>query len=204
MDIEQSTLIWITRIVFTVIAVLIGYGVWRLMRRERVITVSAPKPYQPPTDIELPEKTIALSIMAKPGRVFDTLRLFKVMHELGFHYAENEIFEYFVPDSKYIAFSVINSRAPYKFNQNPQYMRPTNGLLAVMQLPIADGDNQVGYFHLLLSILDELRTNLDAELCDMNRNPLKNQKLYDMQKDIELFEQSYTAKIQHDYHSKDR
>lgn len=204
MDIEQITLIWIARVVFAVIAALIGYGVWRFMRRERVTIIPARQTYQPPTHIELPEKIIALSIMAKPGRVFDTMRLFKVMHELGFHYADNEVFEYFVPDSKDIAFSIINIRSPYKFNQNPQAMHPTNGLMAVMQLPVADGDHQVEYFHLLLSVLDELRTNLDADLCDTNRNPLKNQSLYEMQKDIELFEQSYTAKIQHDYQHRDR
>ncbi|PID64495.1 MAG: hypothetical protein CR963_00525 [Gammaproteobacteria bacterium] len=204
MDIEQTTLIWIARVVFTVIAALIGYGVWRFMRRERVVIVPARKAYQPPTHIELPEKTIALAIMAKPGRVFDTLRLFKVMHELGFHYAENQVFEYFAPDSKYIAFSIINSRSPYKFSQNPQQMHPTNGLMAVMQLPVADGDHQVEYFHLLLSVLDELRTNLDAELCDVNRNPLKNHNLYEIQKDIELFEQTYTATLQHDYHTRSR
>lgn len=204
MDIEQSTLIWIARVVFLIIATLIGYGVWRFMRRERFVVVPARQAYQPPTHIELPEKTVALTIMAKPGRVFDTLRLFKVMHELGFHYADNQVFEYLVPDSKYIAFSIINSRSPYQFSQNPQHMRPTNGLMAIMQLPISDGDNQVDYFHLLLSVLDELRTNLDAELCDANRNPLKNHKLYDMQKDIELFEQSYTNTIQHDYQHSDR
>ncbi|PID64923.1 MAG: hypothetical protein CR977_02755 [Gammaproteobacteria bacterium] len=204
MDIEQTTLIWIARVVFTVIAALIGYGVWRFMRRERVVIVPARKAYQPPTHIELPEKTIALAIMAKPGRVFDTLRLFKVMHELGFHYAENQIFEYVIGDSKDIAFSIINSRSPYTFSQNPQQMHPTNGLMAVMQLPVADGDNQVEYFHLLLSVLDELRTNLDAELCDVNRNPLKNHNLYDIQKDIELFEQTYTATLQHDYHTRTR
>ncbi|PIE40582.1 MAG: hypothetical protein CSA51_00045 [Gammaproteobacteria bacterium] len=202
MDIEQTTLIWIARVVFTVIAALIGYGVWRFMRRERVVIVPARKAYQPPTHIELPEKTIALAIMAKPGRVFDTLRLFKVMHELGFHYAENQIFEYIIDDSKDIAFSIINSRSPYKFSQNPQQMHPTNGLMAVMQLPVADGDHQVEYFHLLLSVLDELRTNLDAELCDVNRNPLKNHNLYEIQKDIELFEQTYTATLQHDYHTR--
>ncbi len=159
MDIEQSTLIWIARIVFAVL-------------------------------------TASINVMARPGRVFDNMQIFKVMHELGFHYSENRVFEYFVPDSKYIAFSIIDIRKPHYFPEDPQAMRSTNGLVAIMQLPIADGDGQVNYFHLLLSVLDE---NLDAELCDRRRNPLKSQHLYAMQKEIELFEQSYTSKIQHDY-----
>lgn len=198
MDIEQSTLIWITRVVFAVICALVGYGVWRFMRRRRVVFVPARKAYRPP-NIDLPEKNIALTIVAHPGRVFETTRLFKVMHELGFQYASNQVFEYLVPDTNHIAFSVINIRSPYKFSPNPREMHPTNGLVAVMQLPIADGDHQVDYFHLMLSVLDELRTNLNAELCDSNRIRLQNRQLYEMQKDIEKFELSYTTKIQNDY-----
>ncbi|MGY0400222.1 MAG: cell division protein ZipA C-terminal FtsZ-binding domain-containing protein, partial [Ostreibacterium sp.] len=98
-----------------------------------------------------------------------------------------------------IAFSVINACSPNTFHPNPERMRPTNGLIAIMQLPVADGDHQAEYFHLLLSILDELRTNLDADLCDIKRNLIKNKKLYEMQKDIESFEQSCVALIQNDY-----
>lgn len=185
--------------IFAVLAMLIGYSVWLYMRRERIIIVPARKAYQPPTHIELPEKNISLNVMAKPGRVFDNVQLFKVMQELGFHYSDNHVFEYFVPNSKYIAFSIINIRPPHAFSPTPQEMPPTNGLIAIMQLPVADGDHQVEQFHLMLSALDELRANLDAELCDSRRKPLKNHQLYDMQKEIELFEQSYTSKIQHDY-----
>lgn len=204
MDIDQSTLIWIARVVFFIIALLAGYGTWLFMRRERFVSMPQRPAYEPPQHIELPEKTIALTVMAKPGRVFDNLHLFKVMHELGFNYSEHQIFEYFVPNSKHIAFSIINIRRPSTFDQNPQTMRPTNGLMAVMQLPIADGDQQTEYFHLLLSVLDELRTNLDALLCDSKRHPLKNSKLYAMQKDIEAFEHSYAALIQNDYQNNNR
>lgn len=203
MDIDQPTLIWIMRATFAVITVLIGYGVWLYMRRERVYVVPVRPAYQPPTHLELPEKNIVLTVMPKPGRLFDNMRLFQVMHELGFQYSDNQVFEYFIPDSTYIAFSVINIRSPYNFNPNPQEMPPTKGLVALMQLPVADGDNQTDYFHLLLSVLDELRTNLDAELCDDNSRQLNNKQLYEMQKDIELFEQSYLNKIQHDYQHRD-
>lgn len=199
MDIDQSTLIWIARIVFAILSVLIGYGVWRFMRRERFVYIPARKAYQPPTHIQLPEKNVSLNVMAKPGRVYDNMQLFKVMHELGFHYSDNQVFEYFIPNTKYIGFSIIDVRQPHFFPKNPQEMRPTNGLIAIMQLPVADGDHQVEYFHLLLSVLDELRANLEAELCDNKRRPLKNQQLFAMQKEIEQFEQSYTNKIQHDY-----
>lgn len=202
MDIEQSTLLWIARVVFFTITLLIGYAVWRFMRRERWVPAPDKPRYRVPQHIDLPEKTVGLTVMAKPGRVFDTLQLFKVMHELGFQFSENQIFEYFIRDTKHIAFSVINIRRPNTFDPNPQVMHPTNGLMAVMQLPIADGDNQTEYFHLLLSILDELRGNLDGLLCDVNRQPLKNSKLYAMQKEIELFEQHYSAAIQNDYQRK--
>lgn len=200
MDIEQSTLIWIARIVFLALAAAISFGVWRFMRRERSILVQGHTPYTPPEHLALPEKNIALMIMAKPGRVFDTHRIFKVMHELGFVYGEQQVFDYYAPDSDVLVFSVANYRKPYRFSQNPQEMHPTNGLMAIMQLPIGDGDQQVGYFHLLLSVLDELRTNLDAELCNVNRRLLQNSQLYELQKDIETFEQSYAAMIQNDYH----
>lgn len=199
MDIEQSTLIWIARLVFVAIALLLSLGIWHIMRRERWIAVPTQPDYQPPKHIKLPEKNIGLTVMAKPGRVLDNLKLFKVMHELGFQFADNCIFEYLVPDSKHIAFSVINIRPPNTFVPNPEEMPPTNGLIAIMQLPVADGDNQTEYFHLLLSVLDELRTNLDAELCDVNRQLMKNKTLYQMQKEVESFEQSYAALIQNDY-----
>lgn len=199
MDIEQSTLIWIVRVIFFAVAVVISFLVWRLMRRERTVVVQGLAPYVPPEHINLPEKIIALTVMAKPGRIFDTPHLFKVMHELGFKYNDNQVFDYYVPNSDYIAFSVINQRRPYRFSYNPQEMASTNGLMAVMQLPIADGDQQVDYFHLLLSVLDELRNNLDAELCNANRRPLQNNQLYALQKDIETFEQNYAAAIQNAY-----
>lgn len=204
MDIEQPTLIWIMRATFAVITVIIGYGIWRFMRRERVFIIPPRQAYQPPTHIELPKQDIILTVMARPGRLFDSMRLFKVMHELGFHYADNQIFEYFVPNSNDTAFSVINIRSPYKFSPNPHEMPSTNGLVAVMQLPVADGDYQIGHFHLLLSVLDELRTNLDAELCNQNRRPLNNKQLLEIQKNVEAFEQSYTNKIQHDYQHRDK
>lgn len=199
MDIEASTLIWIVRLAFLAIALLITVGVWHFMRRERLITVAPVPEYHPPKHIDLPEKNIALAVMAKPGRVFDNLKLFKAMHELGFHFAENNVFEYLLPNGHDIAFSIINMRSPNTFNPNPEQMSPTNGLAAIMQLPIGDGDNQSQYFHLLLSVIDELRANLDADLCDINRNLMKNKKLYEMQKDVERFEQSYAALIQNDY-----
>ncbi|MGY0399352.1 MAG: hypothetical protein ACWIPH_05340, partial [Ostreibacterium sp.] len=104
MDIEQSTLIWIARLVVAITALLFSWSVWHFMRRERFVFVPARATYQPAEHIDLPEKSIALTIMAKPGRVFNNFQLFKVMHELGFHFAHSHIFEYFVPDSKYIAF----------------------------------------------------------------------------------------------------
>ncbi len=200
MDIEQSTLIWIARIVFAFILAFIGYSVWRFMRRERVVAGPQRKTYQPPQHVELPEKNIIINVMAKPGRLFDVDKLFKVMHDLGFQYSENQVFEYLVPNTNYIAFSVINHRAPFIFSADPEQMYPTNGLSAVMQLPVADGDHQVEYFHLLLSVLDEMRTHLEAELCDHKRSQLKNHQLYNMQKDIELFEQNYINMIQNGYH----
>ena len=198
MDIDLSTLIWIVRLVFLTIAILATISVWNLMRRERFISVPSTPSYRPPQHIDLPEKNVVFAVMAKPGRVFDNSKLFKTMHELGFQFSENHIFEYFIPDSKNIAFSVINMRTPNAF-PDPESMRPTNGLVAIMQLPIGDGDNQVKYFHLLLSVLDEIQENLEAELCDLNRNLMKNKKLYEIQKDIENFEQSYAALIQNDY-----
>lgn len=198
-DIEQSTLIWIARIVFFAIAVAIALGVWRFMRRERAVVVPGPVPYTPPKHLSLPEKTIVLAVMAKPGRIFDMLRVFKVLHELGFKYSEQRLFDYYAPDSEQLVFSVANHRKPYQFKKNPQEMPPTNGLMAVMQLPIGDGDQQTKYFHLLLSILDELRTNLDAQLCSASRQPLQNSQLYQLQKDIETFEQNYATMIQNDY-----
>lgn len=199
MDIEPTTLIWIARLVFLTLALLIAWGVWHYLRRERTVLVDNQPSYRPPRHIELPEKNIALAVMAKPGYFFDSLKLFKVMHELGFHYADNHIFEYFVPGTKYIAFSVINRQSSNTFDPNPETMKPTNGLIAIMQLPVADGDHQSEYFHLLLSLLDELCNNLDADLCDLNNNLIRDKKLYDIQKSIESFEQSYLAFIQNDY-----
>lgn len=199
MDIEQSTLIWITRLAFLAIALLITFGVWRYVRRERLVNVAKQPEYQPPKHIELPEKNIVLLITAKPGRIFDNLKLFKTMHELGFQFSENHIFEYLLPNSNDIAFSVINGRPPNTFHSEPDKMLPTGVLIAIMQLPVADGDHQVNHFHRLLSVLDELCTSLDADLCDVHKNLIKNKKLYEMQKEIETFEQSYTALIQNDY-----
>ncbi|PIE46100.1 MAG: hypothetical protein CSA45_00825 [Gammaproteobacteria bacterium] len=200
MDIEQSTLIWITRIVFFVIAAIIAFGVWRFMRRERLIAVSPQPVYQPPRHITLPKKQIILTVIAKPGHVFDNMHLFKVMRELGFEFSDNQIFGYFIPNRpEEIAFRIVNIKKPYTFDKNPQNMRSTNGIVAVMDFPVGDGDNQVAYFHLLLSVLDEICTNLNATLCDMNRNPIRDQKLYAIQEEIESFEQNYLSLIQNDY-----
>ncbi|MBS9777454.1 MAG: hypothetical protein KGV50_01705 [Gammaproteobacteria bacterium] len=169
------------------------------MRRERFVTIKQKNRYEPPKHINIPEKNIALSIMAKPGRVFDNYLLYETMDKLGFNLADNNVFEYLLPNSKDIAFSIINMRPPNTFNKEPESLPKTNGIIAVMQLPIGDGDNQIQYFNLLISILDELKATLNGELCDLNRNLLKNKTLYKVQKEIEAFEQSYTAIIQNDY-----
>ncbi len=199
MDIEQSTLIWIARIVFCLLNAFIALGVWSFMRRERVIILPAPKPYQPPQHIPLPEKNIVVNVMAKPGRIFNNQKIFEEMQKLGFRYGDNHVFEYYVEGTNYVAFSVINIRPPYIFSQDPYEMPPTNGLVAVMQLPVADGDDQVNYFHLLLSVVDKLRANLEGELCDAHRHPLSNQQLYQMQKEIDAFELEYINALQHVY-----
>lgn|GEM_PF-4574274 len=205
MDIDQSTLIWITRGAFLVVDVLIAYWVWCFMRKERLVKSPVREPYQLPQHIELPKKRIVLQVMAKPGRVFDNSLLFQVMHELNFAYSETQIFGYMLPktsagdDTEELLFRVVNSRQPHIFADSDKNVRPTNGLLVVMDFPVADGDQQVAYFNLLLSIVDEMREKLNAELCDINRSMLKNVALYQMKKEIEQFEQHYQAVIQHDY-----
>lgn len=185
--------------VFWLLALAVSYSVWRFMRRERLVRVPAKPAYQPPTHIDLPEKIITLTLMAKPGRFFDTEYLFGVLQKLGFIYTETKIFEYLVKDSDYVAFSLINIRQPYTFDITEKNTRLTSGLRAVLKLPVADGDQQTSYFHLLLSVMEELGTHLNADLCDANRHPMKDSKLYDMQKEIESFEQSYATLIQNGY-----
>lgn len=199
MDIEQSTLVWITRVVFCFLALAISYSVWRFMRRERFVSVPDRPTYQPPQQIDLPEKMLTLSLMARPGRFFNNEQLFSTLDELGFVYTETEIFEYLVADSNYVAFSLINIRHPYTFNVVEKNRHTTNGLRAILKLPIADGDQQTKYFHLLLSVMEELASRLNAEICDANRHPMKDSKLYEMQKEIESFEQSYASLIQNGY-----
>lgn len=199
MDIEQSTLVWIMRVVFWLVAAIISYGVWRFMRRERFVSVPEKPTYQPPQNIELPEKIITVTLMAKPGRFFDNQRLFALLEKLGFNYTETQIFEYLVPGSDYVAFSLLSIRKPYTFDINEQNSRLTSGVRAVLNLPVADGDQQNSYFHLLLSVMEELGAGLEADLCDANRNPMKDTKLYEIQKEIDSFEQSYTTLIQNGY-----
>lgn len=202
MDVEQVTLLWVFRGVYLALSAIIAIFTWRYMRRERFIHRRVAPEYIPPQDVTLPEKTIALTVMAKPGRYFDNLRLFKRLHELGFVYGDNGVFEYLLKDGKTVAFSILNIRHPGVFAADPNQMRPTNGVLAVMQLPLADGYNQVKYFHLLLSILEELRMGLDAILSDGHRKALRNNMLYDIQNEIERFEQQYSALIQNDYNQR--
>ncbi len=202
MDIEQSTLIWITRLAFFAVALLMTLGVWHFMRRERLVNLPKQPTYEPPQHIKLPEKDIIFLIAAKPGRIFDNLQVFKTMHQLGFQFGRNHVFEYVLPNSNDIAFSIINGRSPNTFAADPKKMSPTSVLIAVMQLPVGDGDSQVQYFHLLRSVLDEVCTSLGADLCDVYKNLVNDKRLYDMQKEIEDFEQKYTALIQNDYRQK--
>lgn len=202
MDVEQVTLLWVFRGVYLALSAIIAVFVWRFMRRVRFINSRVEPEYKPPENVSLPEKSIVLSIMAKPGRYFDNLKLYKLLHELGFVYGDNHIFEYLLKDGKTIAFSMLNIRHPGTFEVDPNQLKPTNGVLVVMQLPLLDGYNQSKYFHLLLSILEELRVGLDAILCDAHRKSLKNDMLYEMQNDIELFEQQYAALIQNDYNQR--
>ncbi|MPV86449.1 cell division protein ZipA C-terminal FtsZ-binding domain-containing protein [Ostreibacterium oceani] len=199
MDVEQATLIWITRLVFILLSGVIAYVVWAFMRRERVVNVPPTPAYEPPKDVKLPEKHVVITVMAKPGRFFDNHQLINLLDELGFVYSEHGVFEYFLADGKHIAFTIINTKPPYTFDENPAAMRPTDGVKAVMQLPILDGYRQSEYFYLMLSVLDELRENLGAQLCDENRNLLKNQKLHEIQQAIESFEMSCAAMLQNDY-----
>ncbi len=186
------------RLAFFAIALLITWGIWRFMRRERLVAVPQAPEYEPPKHIRLPEKNVVLLLCAKPGRILDNLKIFKTMHELNFQFSENNVFEYVLPN-KDIAFSIINGRPPNTFSSDPKTMPPTSVLIAVMQLPIGDGDNQVQHFLLLRSVLDEACAQLDADLCDIHKNLMNDKKFFALQKEVETFEQSYTALIQNDY-----
>ncbi len=199
MDVDQATLLWVFRGVYVALSLLLAIFVWQFMRRERFVRSKIAPVYTPPENIELPEKLVALTVMAKPGRYFDSFKLYQLLHELGFVYGDNGIFEYLLPDKKTIAFSIINIRRPGTFEADPAQLRQTNGVLAAMQLPLQDGHNQTQYFHLLLSVLEELRVGLDALLCDSVRKPIKNDKLYELQGEIERFEQQYCTLIQNEY-----
>lgn len=199
MDIEQSTLIWIARIIFMAIFASIAYLVWRFMRRERYVRVPSAPQYQPPDIDNLPEKQIVIAVMAKPGRLFDMPRLFQVMHELGFYFARKiGVFEFLVPNSKFVAFSLVNyhHHKLWQFSEDPSKIQPSTGLVAIMQLPIANGDKQVDYFNLMVATISKICQRLDGELHDVNGELLRTIDLQHYQQEVADFELYYLQRLQ--------
>ncbi len=196
---DQDILITVLRITAGLIILFISSFIYIYMRRTRYITIPKVEKYTPPKHIDLPEEMVMLSVLAKPGRFVDTKLLFESLYKLGFQFSRNHIFEYILDDGETIAFSVANYNKPHAFNKDYSKVRPTSGVLAILSLPVLDGTNQSKYFHLFLSVLEELKDMLGLEICTRSKKPINDQIIYDLKKQVNKFEDNYTKVIQDEF-----
>jgi cell division protein ZipA len=129
---------------------------------------------QPPA-----EEVIVLSVMAGEGKRFTGPLLLKVLQEVGLEHGEMGIFHYRVAGREEPLFSVANILEPGRFDLAEIVTLETPGVVLFMRLPAALAGEQA--LQTLLQKSRQMAAQLSGTLCDVQRRPLGEEKLAELE-----------------------
>ncbi|UBO73072.1 cell division protein ZipA [Aeromonas rivuli] len=167
-------------------------------RVERAAPVQAPV-YAPVYDEPEPERApvekiwqdvYVINLMARPGQALQGAALLASLQSLAFKFGEMDIFHRHegLDGHGEVLFSMINMVKPGTFNPYRMEQFNTPGVSLFMQLPLRS--NVAFAFEHLLQAADQLASDLDAMLTDMERSPLSDETIDRYRRELAAFEAS--------------
>ena len=133
----------------------------------------------------LAEEVIVLTLMAAEGTALRGTRLLKTLQEAGLAHGDMEIF-HFIPDGhRTPLFSVANILEPGRFELSEMAQLETPGIALFMQLPAEMAGPEA--LKLLLQRSRQIAAQLNATLCDGQRQPLAEQGLAQLEQRVAAY-----------------
>lgn len=161
---------------------------------ESVYVAPAPaveKPRMAPQPIEkIWQDVYVINLLGRPGHDLQGVTLLSSLMALGFKFGEMDIFHrYEDPHGKgEVLFSMINMVKPGIFNPYRMEQFTTPGVSLFMQLPLCS--NAAFAFEDMLQAADQLASDLDAMLTDMDRSPLSDETIARYRHELAAYEAS--------------
>ncbi|MBM0510548.1 cell division protein ZipA [Aeromonas hydrophila] len=131
-----------------------------------------------------------INLMGRPGHDLQGATLLSSLLALGFKFGEMDIFHrHEDPNGKgEVLFSMINMVKPGTFNPYRMEQFATPGVSLFMQLPLRS--NAAFAFEDMLQAADQLASDLDAMLTDMDRSPLSDETIARYRHELAAYEAS--------------
>ncbi|TNJ10797.1 cell division protein ZipA [Aeromonas veronii] len=131
-----------------------------------------------------------INLMGRPGHDLQGATLLSSLMALGFKFGEMDIFHrHEDPNGKgEVLFSMINMVKPGTFNPYRMEQFTTPGVSLFMQLPLRS--NAAFAFEDMLQAADQLASDLDAMLTDMDRSPLSDETIARYRHELAAYEAS--------------
>ncbi|WLD19419.1 cell division protein ZipA [Aeromonas veronii] len=131
-----------------------------------------------------------INLMGRPGHDLQGATLLSSLMALGFKFGEMDIFHrHEDPNGKgEVLFSMINMVKPGTFNPYRMEQFTTPGVSLFMQLPLRS--NAAFAFEDMLQAADQLASDLDAMLTDMDRCPLSDETIARYRHELAAYEAS--------------
>ncbi|PJG58408.1 cell division protein ZipA [Aeromonas cavernicola] len=151
----------------------------------------ATEPYLAPQAVEkIWQDVYVINLMARPGQELQGASLISAVTALGLKFGEMDIFHRHEDlDGKgETIFSMINMIKPGTFNPYRMAQFSTPGVSLFMQLPLRS--NAAFAFEHMLQAADQLASDLDAMLTDMDRSPLSDEAIARYRHELATYEAS--------------
>ncbi|OCA64468.1 cell division protein ZipA [Aeromonas piscicola] len=131
-----------------------------------------------------------INLMARPGHDLQGATLLASLMALGFKFGEMDIFHRHedLNGKGEVLFSMINMVKPGTFNPYRMEQFDTPGVSLFMQLPLRS--NAAFAFEHMLQAADQLASDLDAMLTDMERSPLSDETIARYRHELAAYEAS--------------
>ncbi|MFQ1778183.1 cell division protein ZipA [Aeromonas veronii] len=146
---------------------------------------TAPQPVE-----KIWQDVYVINLMGRPGHDLQGATLLSSLMALGFKFGEMDIFHrHEDPNGKgEVLFSMINMVKPGTFNPYRMEQFTTPGVSLFMQLPLRS--NAAFAFEDMLQAADQLASDLDAMLTDMDRSPLSDETIARYRHELAVYEAS--------------
>ncbi|HGY5296022.1 TPA: cell division protein ZipA [Aeromonas salmonicida] len=129
-----------------------------------------------------------INLMARPGHDLEGATLLASLMALGFKFGKMDIFHRHedLNGKGEVLFSMINMVKPGTFNPYRMEQFNTPGVSLFMQLPLRS--NAAFAFEHMLQAADQLASDLDAMLTDMDRSPLSDETIARYRHELAAYE----------------